>query len=454
MNLAVAEVMNRLSLFVPVVFLMGCGVGEGTISEGTDGEFGETASTLTVSPESATEILEFVNYPGTTQTLLDQKLGLDSRAAANIINRRNGVDGRYPSPDDKPFLSVPEIDALAYVGDAALSKLQNYAHANPAPKGEIVELVTFTGWESQVVVWVANTSAVGVFNGLLDNRAAANLVAGRPYANVAQIGAVSLIGPSALRALKGQARTWWFAFSNQPVQQTLAGTFDGVVFDEATALRSLELANTSNADVLSSKGLASSAVSAITTLRPFTTLASVAAASGVGPASMQALKNWASAPVPPATKSLAEVRAELEAAAGGIWFPSETDAHIIYLQGEQLNGAAITVELIRAQLTVQHDAQIANVMYTDPSERSLAAKTLVEERDALAYIQRIIDNTDPADDVSLENAAKFANLKIVLQQNLTDIKMVRFGRISISTFIVGRAPSGELVALLTGQVET
>lgn len=28
------------------------------------------------------------------------------------------------------------------------------------------------------------------------------------------------------------------------------------------------------------------------------------------------------------------------------------------------------------------------------------------------------------------------------------------GRISLSTFIVGRAPSGELVALLTGQVET
>lgn len=445
--------MNRLALFVPVVFLVGCGVAEGTITEGTD-EFGEAASTLTVTAESATEILDFVNHPGTTQALLDQTLGLDSRAAANIINRRNGSDTRYPSPDDKPFLSVPEIDALPYVGDAALGKLQTYAHANRAPKGEIVELVTFTGWEAQVVVWAVNKAEVGVFNGLLDNRAAANLVASRPYANVAQIGAVSLIGPSALRALKGQARTWWFAFSNQPVQQTLAGTFDGVQFDEATAVRALELANVSNADVLVSKGLASSAVSAIVALRPFSTLSAVAAASGVGPASMQALKNWASAPVAPVGKSLAEVRAELETAAGGIWFPSETDAHIIYLQGEQLNGAAITVEIIRAQLTVQHDAQIANVMYTDPSERSLAAKTQVEERDALAYLQRIVDNTDPADDVSLENAAKIANLKTVLQANLTDLKMVRFGRVSISTFIVGRAPSGELVALLTGQVET
>jgi len=34
------------------------------------------------------------------------------------------------------------------------------------------------------------------------------------------------------------------------------------------------------------------------------------------------------------------------------------------------------------------------------------------------------------------------------------VKVYRFGTISISTMIVGRTKSGELAALLTGQVET
>jgi DNA uptake protein ComE-like DNA-binding protein len=452
-NLAAYGRMNRSALLASVALVLtACGLSEGELVEGD--ELGEAASTLTVTAEAATEMLNFVNYPGTTAAVLDQQLGLDARAAANIINRRNGVDGRFPSPDDRPFISVPELDAVPYVGDAALLKLASWSHAHPAPKSEQAEGVTFAGWEVEAVVWAANVAAIGTFNGLLDNRAAANLVAARPFANVTQIGNVALIGPNALRALKGQARTWWFARQNQPSQPSLAGTFDGVVFDEATATRALELTNTAAAGELSSKGLASSAVSAIVAGRPFASLSAVAAASGVGPASMQALKNWASAPVNPPARTLAEVRAALETAAGGIWFPSETDAIIVYLQGTQLNGAPITEAVIRAQLTVQHDAQIANVMYTDPSQRSLAAKTEVEERDALAYLQRIIDNTDPADEVSLENAAKIGALKGALEANLTDLKMVRFGTVSISTFIVGRAPTGELVALLTGQVET
>jgi hypothetical protein len=193
--------------------------------------------------------------------------------------------------------------------------------------------------------------------------------------------------------------------------------------------------------------------------RPFTSLATVAALNSIGPATMQALANWAKEPVvtPPVDNgpsAIPEVKAALEAAVVDMWMPSETDARFVFLTGTQLNGAAITVATIRAQLTAQHDAQIANVMYTDPSERSLAAKTLVEERSAYDYIDRIVANADPADDVSLANAQKFVALKAALQAHLTDVKMVRFGRISISTFIVGRTRTGELVALLTGQVET
>lgn len=154
------------------------------------------------------------------------------------------------------------------------------------------------------------------------------------------------------------------------------------------------------------------------------------------------------------TSVMPEVKAKLEAAVTDLWMPSETDAKFKFLGGTQLNGAPITPALVRAQLTAQHDAVLADVMYVDPHEIPLASKTHVEERDAAAFLDQLATNYDPADTVSAANAASFAKLKTALQAELTDLKVYRFGEIAISTFIVGRTKTGELAALLTGQVET
>ena len=63
-------------------------------------------------------------------------------------------------------------------------------------------------------------------------------------------------------------------------------------------------------------------------------------------------------------------------------------------------------------------------------------------------------NVDPNDPASIAQGKRFAELKAVLESQLTDLKVYRFGTISISTFIVGRTSTGELAGLLTGQVET
>lgn len=159
-------------------------------------------------------------------------------------------------------------------------------------------------------------------------------------------------------------------------------------------------------------------------------------------------------PAAPATSAMPELKVKLEVAVKDLWMPSETDAKFKFLGGTQLNGAAITPDLVRAQLGAQHDAVIPDVMYVDPSEIPLASKTQVEERSAAEFLERLATNFDPADDVSAANAALFTDLKRVLQTELTDLKVYRFGEISISTFIVGRTKTGELAALLTGQVET
>lgn len=443
---------RSIATLVTLSFFFACGP---QTAELTDDGYGEASSELTLAPAAAGQILALVNYPGTTLTTLDAKIGLDARAAQNIILYRNGIDGRYPSADDNAFESIAELDAIPFVADAAFNKLLAYAGANPPPSSVVVEGVTFQGWQAEIVVWAVNKVDVGVLNGLLDNRAAANLIAARPFSTVTQIGQVALIGPNALEAFRGQARTWWHARANTTVA-SLAGTFDGVVFDETTAVKALELANTKPAAELSARGVYSAGVTAIVANRPFQTLAAVAALSGVGTASMQALEKWAKEPAGPApvVSAIPEVKAALEAAVAGAWMPSETDASFVFLAGTQLNGAAITADVIRAQFTAQHDAQIGNVMWVDADQRSLAAKTTVEERDAYAQIDRIVGNADPADDVSVANAQKFVALKAALQAHLTDVKMVRFGTVSISTFFVGRTRTGELVALLTGQVET
>jgi hypothetical protein len=143
---------------------------------------------------------------------------------------------------------------------------------------------------------VANVAEVGVFNGLLDNRAAANLVAARPFTTLAQIDAVSLIGPSAFDVFKGQSFTWWNAFVNHgttPPATPLAGTFDGIAFDEATATEALAIANSRTRDDMVAHGVVANGASAIVGNRPYTTLAQVAAVSGVGTATMRSLHDYA-----------------------------------------------------------------------------------------------------------------------------------------------------------------
>ncbi len=295
--------LSRASLLTLVVAFAACGPQDALI-EGSE-EFSATASSLSVAPGDAAPILALVNYPGTDVATLDGKAGLDVRAAKNIIIKRDGADGISPSADDDLFETLEELDAVPYVADAAFSKLLAFARANPLPAGEVVEGVSFLGWESQSVVWAVNTVSAGVLNGMLDARAAQALIAGRPYSTVTQMGPIAYVGPSALARLQREAATWWKAMRSGPVEPTLAGTFDGVEFDLHTATVALDVANRALKEQLTAHGVTSAAATAIIAGRSYATLADVAAVSGVGPATMQVLKSWAgtgwSGPTSPVT---------------------------------------------------------------------------------------------------------------------------------------------------------
>jgi hypothetical protein len=157
------------------------------------------------------------------------------------------------------------------------------------------------------------------------------------------------------------------------------------------------------------------------------------------------------APPTPGVLSLPELKAKLETLTQGLTVMSETDANLKVLSASNIGSTPITPHLIRQKLTYQHDRLIGSVM---SGGTPLAKRTGSEVRDADAFLTRLATPNDPADPASVETARRFGELKTLLQSQLTDLTVVRFGSINISTFIVGRTRNGELAGLLTGQVET
>jgi hypothetical protein len=231
------------------------------------------------------------------------------------VAARNGADGVTPSPDDVPFASIAALDAVPYVSNAAIAKLDVYAAAHPAPKGETVEGVAFLGWESQAVVWGVDHATLAELDGLLDGRAAKALFSDRPFTTVTAMGPEAYVGSSALKALRSHALSWWAAMNAQ--KPSLAGTFDGVTFNDKDATVALAIANEALLSQLEAHGVKYSPATTMTSNRPYATLAAVANKNGIATATMQALLAYAQSgtwisPVTGYTLNATEIKAETD----------------------------------------------------------------------------------------------------------------------------------------------
>lgn len=157
-------------------------------------------------------------------------------------------------------------------------------------------------------------------------------------------------------------------------------------------------------------------------------------------------------------------RAAVEAAAKDLFYISEGDARLVYVESASPVAGVIDAQAIRAALGVQHDALTTDgsVWFSaDPGYMKIADRT-PEVRDADVFLARMTEVGDPNDPASAGEAAKFQALVDVLKANLTDIKVIRFNEngepnhdaITSSIFIVGRTADGKLAGVLTGAVET
>ncbi|MFB6264461.1 MAG: amidohydrolase family protein [Bradymonadaceae bacterium] len=64
------------------------------------------------------------------ESVLDDDIGLDSRAATNIVEYRVGEDGEPDTGDENPFDDLIEFDEINYVSDRAFGKLAEYGRAH------------------------------------------------------------------------------------------------------------------------------------------------------------------------------------------------------------------------------------------------------------------------------------------------------------------------------------
>ena len=85
---------------------------------------GELVYGVEEGSELAKQILGLVNTA--SYETLDVEVGLDRRAADNIVAFRLGLDGQPDTADDQTFATLAELDAVSWVSGRAFGKLSSY----------------------------------------------------------------------------------------------------------------------------------------------------------------------------------------------------------------------------------------------------------------------------------------------------------------------------------------
>lgn len=418
-----ALLLSAISLWISAA---GCSTGP------VDPEAAPSQYAAALSETDAAAILDLVNYPGTTLDVLDDAVGLDARAAQGIVAARDGADGVSPSADDVPFADIDALDAIPYVGDSAFAKLDAYAAAHPAPAGETVEGVAFAGWESQSVVYGVDHATLAELEALLDDRAAQALFSDRPFATVTAMGPESYVGPAALEQLRGHALAWWAAMNAQP--PSLAGTFDGVTFDDHDAPIALDIANQASLAELEAHGVAASPASTLVANRPYADLAAVADTKGIGTATMTALLAYAQS----GTWGSATCQATFEDAVsphlGDVLFLSESDYPLTLVAYPGAGTSAPTADSVLA-LVGAPPGSVASLR--DPNN--------------------FYNNLEPSSGTA--DPAAPAAIQSAFTSQLTDVVYVAVfpggpSAVQVQVYLVGRTACGDLVGLTSISIET
>lgn len=128
-----------------------------------------------------------------------------------------------------------------------------------------------------------------------------------------------------------------------------------------------------------------------------------------------------------------DLSAQIKKAASGLYYTSETDAEIAEFAGKKAE--AVTADELLKQI--------------EPAD-----KQPVEEKDFDGFFARLTEIQEWFGEEEKTTAQKFADLKIILEKNLKNIKVFKIGKIQIDIYVVGLDTDGNLTGIKTKAVET
>ncbi len=157
----------------------------------------------------------------------------------------------------------------------------------------------------------------------------------------------------------------------------------------------------------------------------------------------------------PAKSNMADLRARFESATKDLWLTSESDAKVQYIASAGPVGGAVTEALVRRHFEAAHDALGPSIYGSvDSSFVRLADRTQVEVLNGYPWLDARADAFDPADPQSVASAERWRNLAALVRSELTDVRVLRFGTVNITTLLVGQTKTGELAGFISAVVET
>lgn len=145
-------------------------------------------------------MIDLLNDPLTTVTVLDIDAALDARAARNLIAHRDGLDGVYGTADDDRYNTVLEVDNVANVGEATMNALIAFADMYGYRKiGDQMlgtwDGVDFTVREADATVYFVNNADRAALRAAgVNNTTTTSLLNARPFWSVQQISVIRGVG--------------------------------------------------------------------------------------------------------------------------------------------------------------------------------------------------------------------------------------------------------------------
>jgi len=197
---------TQLNTVIALLLLAGCTNGA---PKSYDSVVGTASLPIAEGSPEAIGLLDFLNDASTTQDVLDNEIGLDARAASNLISHRDGLDRLHGSDDDNPFDNLAEVDAVPWVGPTTMERLLDYADDQGFVPEDHDYLgtwdgVDFTVFQAESTLFFANTADLDFLDNELglDARAVDSIAAARLLKTIDELANLYYVGHDTLLLLK------------------------------------------------------------------------------------------------------------------------------------------------------------------------------------------------------------------------------------------------------------